>query len=73
MADQRINFYSLFKSNADGSFEPIQSVRIGGVQIGPGVKFGRGVNFAGIDLTQHIGKDFLVDNQQGVYIIKGIF
>lgn len=73
MADQTINFFSLFKTNPDGSIEPLSIVSIGGVQFGPGVSFSKGVSFSGIDLTQHIGKDFLVDIVDGVSIIKGIF
>lgn len=41
--------------------------------MGPGVRFGTGVSFGGIDLTQHIGRDFLVDEESGISIIKGIF
>lgn len=69
----RINFYQIFKINLDGSIEPIRLVRIGGVQMSPGVRFGKGVSFSGIDLSQFIGRDFEVDDQSGVYVIKGIF
>lgn len=69
----RINFYQLFKINPDGSIEPLRLIRIGGVQMGPGVRFGKGVSFSGIDLSQFIGRDFEVENQSGVYVIKGIF
>ena len=71
--DQKINFYQLFKVNTDGSIEPLVVVKIGGVQFGPGVRFGKGVSFSGIDLTQYIGRDFQVENQAGVFVIKGIF
>ncbi|OGT07473.1 MAG: hypothetical protein A2X78_03210 [Gammaproteobacteria bacterium GWE2_37_16] len=71
--EQRINFYQIFRINADGSIEPLRIVRIGGVQMAPGVKFGRGVSFGGIDLSQFIGRDFSVEDQQGVLVIKGIF
>ncbi len=47
---QKINFYSIFKLHNDGSIEPIRIVRIGGVQMGPGVRFGRGVSVGAIDL-----------------------
>lgn len=69
----RINFYQIFKINLDGSIEPIRLVRIGGVQMGPGVRFGKGVSFSGIDLSQFIGRDFEVEDQSGVYVITGIF
>ena len=73
MADQTVNFNSLFRVNPDESIEPLKQVSIGGVQFGPGVSFSKGVFFSGIDLTQHVGKDFLVDDINGISIIKGIF
>lgn len=71
--DTRINFYQLFKINTDGSIEPLHPIKIGGVQMGPGVRFGKGVSFSGIDLSQFIGRDFSAEQQNGVFIIKGIF
>jgi hypothetical protein len=73
MSQTRVNFYSLFKVNADGSIEPLKPVRIGGAQFGSGVRFGGGVSFSGIDLSQYIGRDFLVEEQNGISIILGIF
>lgn len=70
---QKINFYQIFKINPDGSIEPLRLVRIGGVQMGPGVRFGKGVSFGGIDLSQFIGRDFAVEDQSGVYVITGIY
>lgn len=69
----RLNFYQIFRVNTDGSIEPLRSVRIGGVQMNPGVRFGRGVSFGGIDLFAYIGRDFQVEEQGGVLIILGIF
>ncbi len=71
--EERINFYQIFKVNPDGSIEPAKIVKIGGVQFGPGVRFGKGVSFSGIDLSLYIGRDFLVEEQNGVLIIKGIY
>jgi hypothetical protein len=70
---QRINFYQIFRVNTDGSIEPLRPVRIGGVQMGLGVRFGKGVSFSGIDLSQFIGRDFAVEEQAGVLVIQGIF
>lgn len=70
---QRINFNAIFRLNNDGGIEPLRSVRIGGVQMNPGVKFGRGVSFGGIDLFNYIGRDFQVEEQNGILIITGIF
>ncbi len=73
MSEKRLNFYEIFRINTDGSIEPIRLVRIGGVQFGPGVRFGKGVSFSGIDLSQYIGRDFLVEEDVGVSSVKGIF
>lgn len=73
MPQQTINFYSIFKQNPDGSIEPIRPVRIGGVQMGPGVRFGSGVSFGGVDLSQQVGKNFLVEEENGILVIVGIF
>jgi len=71
--EQRINFFQIFRVNVDGSIEPIKVIKIGGVQMGPGVRFSKGVSFSGIDLSQYAGRDFLVEDQDGVITIKGIF
>jgi hypothetical protein len=70
---QRLNFYSIFRVHNDGSIEPLRPVRIGGVQMGQGVRFGRGVSFGGIDLFNYIGRDFSVEEQNGMLILLGIF
>ena len=70
---QRLNFYQIFRINTDGSIEPIRIVRIGGVQVGPGVRFGRGVSFGQIDLSQYVGRDFQVEEQNGILIVVGIY
>lgn len=70
---RKFNFYQIFRINPDGSIEPIRVVRIGGVQMGPGVRFGRGVLFGNIDLTQYIGRDFQVEEINGILIITGIY
>ena len=68
-----INFYQIFRINTDGSIEPLRPVRIGGVQMGPGVKFGKGVSFSGVDLSLYAGRDFLVEDRDNILVIKGIF
>ena len=70
---ERLNFYQIFRINTDGSIEPLRVVRIGGVQFGPGVRFGGGVSFGGIDLAQYIGRDFEVEDKNGISIITGIY
>lgn len=68
----RMKFNELF-SNTNGTVTPKVNVHINGVTMSPGVSFGSGVSFGGIDLSQYIGKDFDVELQNGVYIIKGIY
>ncbi len=69
----RINYWQVFKIHHDGGIEPVRRVRIGGVEFGPGVRFGKGVAFSGIDLNQYIGHDFEVEEQGDVLIVKGIY
>jgi len=70
----RVTFDSIFIRHPDGSLEPRQRIRVGGVEFGPGVRFTRGVSFAGVDFTLFIGRDFEVDiDDKGVMIIKGIY
>ena len=73
MAQTTVNFYSIFKVNPDGSIAPIRPVRIGGIQLGPGERFGGGVSFGGVDLSQQVGKNFLVEEIDGILVIVGIF
>lgn len=68
----RINFNQIFRVNADGSIEPLRSVRIGGVQFAPGARF-KNVSFGGIDLSKYIGRDFEIRDENGVYVITGIY
>lgn len=68
----RITFNTIFTQHPDGSLEPRQRIRVGGVEFGPGVRFTRGASFAGIDFTLFIGKDFEVEKKNGILIIKGI-
>lgn len=66
-------FQDIFIINPDGSIEPRILVRIGGVQFGPGLRFGRGVVFGGIDMYQYIGHDLEVDEENGIAVITGIY
>jgi len=69
----RVNFNSIFTQHPDGSLEPQQRIRVGGVEFSPGVRFTRGVAFSGVDFTQFIGRDFEVETDGDVIIIKGIY
>ncbi len=70
----RITFDSIFIQHPDGSLEPRQRIRVGGVEFGPGVRFNRGVTFAGVDFTLFIGRDFEVDiDDRNIIVLKGIY
>ena len=69
----RVPFNTIFIQHSDGSLEPRQRIRVGGVEFGPGVRFSRGVAFGGVDFTQFIGHDLEVETENDVLIIKGIY
>ena len=56
-----------------GMVTPKVAIHINGVTMGPGVGFGGGVSFGGVDLTQYVGKNFAVEIQTGVHVIKGVY
>ena len=68
----RYKFSDVF-SVINGSISPKTQVQIGGVTMSPGVSFGGGVSFSGVDLSQHAGKDIEGDVQNGVLVIKGFY
>ncbi len=53
----RVHFEDVFAVTADGSFSPKVPVDINGVQMGPGVTFGGGVQFGDFALSQAAGHD----------------
>lgn len=69
----RKGFYEIFQYHPDGSIEPKQQVRIGGIQFGRGVRFGKGVSFSGIDLAKYVGKDFEAEEDNGVLKLIGVY
>lgn len=70
----RISFNSVFTQNPDGSLEPTQRIRVGGVEFGPGVRFNRGVSFGGVDFTLFVGRDFDVETDvNGILVLKAIY
>jgi len=71
--EQRINFFQIFKINPNGSISPIRPVRIGSIQLSPGVSFGAGVSFGPVNLFNFIGRDFQAEESNGILIIKGIY
>lgn len=70
----RVRFSEVFNSNPDGSFSPRSAVRIGGVTMGTGVSFRRGVSFSGIDIATYAGRDLEVEQAaDGVIKIEGTY
>ncbi|MFH0814492.1 MAG: hypothetical protein V1902_00140 [Candidatus Falkowbacteria bacterium] len=69
----RINFDSVFERRADGTLIPRQRIRVGGIELGLGVVFRRGVAFGGIDFTQFIGRELDVETDGDILVIKGIY
>ena len=67
------NFNQIFTKHEDGSLEPKQRIKVGGVVFGPGVRFSQGTSFAGIDFTLFVGRDFDVEIENGVLVIKGMY
>lgn len=69
----KVTFDSIFIQHSDGRIEPRQTIRIGGVTVGPGVYFSPGVALGGIDLTQFIGHDLEIATDNGMVVITGIY
>jgi len=69
----RIKFSQVFAKKPDGSITPIRPIRIGGVSLGPGVSFSKGVSFAGVDISQYEDSDIEADEEDGVLIIRGFY
>lgn len=68
----RMHFSELFNIQ-NGAIVPRFPISIGGVTMTPGVSFGGGVSFSGVDLSQHTNSYFNVEVQNGVHVIKGIY
>lgn len=69
----RINYNQLFNFLPDGRIEPKARMRIGGVEFGPGIKIGKGVQFSGVDLLKWSGKDLAVTQEGEVWLIHGYY
>lgn len=67
----RVPFSEVFAIQ-NGAITPRHVVRVGGVQMGPGVAFGGGVSFGGLDIASIAGRDLEVEQDAGgVVTIKG--
>lgn len=71
---ERIPFNRVFtKNESTNTFTPTRRININGISFGPGVSFGNGVIFGGVDVHQLEGKDLAIEEQAGVWIIKGFY
>ena len=73
MEHLRINFNQVFNLLPDGRIEPKAKLRIGGVEISPDLKFGRGVRFGKVDLFEYVGRDLAITKEGNVWIILGYY
>ena len=71
----RVTFNSIFIRHQDGSLEPRQRIRVGGIEFGPGVKFTSGVAFGGINFfdPQILNHDLEITTTENVTVINGIY
>jgi hypothetical protein len=68
----RYRFYDVFLV-INGNISPRIPVSIGGVTMGPGVIFGGGILFSGVDISQNVGRDISGYVENGVFVIKGFY
>jgi hypothetical protein len=66
----RVSYFDVF-SIQNGQATPKTRTRIGGVEMGPGVSFGGGVQMGGLDMAKMAGKDLEVEYDGPVTVIKG--
>jgi len=69
----KVHFRDVFQILSNGAFGPKVPVHVNGVTMTPGVGFGPGVQFGGLDLSQIQAKFLEVDIQNGVYVVKGYY
>ena len=67
----RVRFNDVFAVNGDGSISPKVPVVVGGVQLNPGMDFGRRVRLGTVHFAAVAGRDLEVDQQAGVlYLLR---
>lgn len=52
----KVLFSEIFANNADGSYTPKGTIRIGDITMKPGIAYTSGVKFSGVDITHYVGK-----------------
>ena len=67
----RVAFSEVFTVNGDGSISPKVPVVVGGVQLSPGMDFGRRVRLGTVHFAAVAGRDLEVEQQGGVtYLLR---
>lgn len=67
----RVRFNEVFQVNGDGSISAKVPVVIGGVQVNPGVEFGRRVRLGNVHFAAVAGRDLDVEQQSGLtYLLR---
>lgn len=71
----RVTFDSIFVKHPDGSIEPRQRMRVGGIEFGPGIRFSRGIAFSGIDFfaPQIFDHNLEIKTDNDVIVIVGVY
>jgi hypothetical protein len=69
----RISFSQLFRELPEGGYSPLRHTRIRGVDLKPGLWFGEGMGIVVVDLGSFAGRDFEVELDQGVTILKAAY
>ena len=70
----RVTFESVFTKHNDGTIEQKQPIRIGGVTLGPGIRFAN-TSFGGVNFSdpQFLDHDLEIKTDDAVVVITGIF
>ena len=69
----KVPFNYVFEIKPDGSITPKQQTRVGMVTLSPGVFFGEGVSFGGIDFSKFKGRYLEIETDENIIVIKGIY
>lgn len=67
----RVRFNDVFNVNGDGSITPKVPVVVGGVQLNPGMDFGRRIRIGNVHFAGVAGRDLEVEHQAGItYLVR---
>lgn len=69
----RYKFNQVFREEEDGRLTPMHHVQIGGVSIGPGITFGSGVEFSGVNIHDFKGYDLEVEEKDNKLVVRGFY